>query len=817
MAEFTNKNGERITLITNENLQDFFEYVKDKNGYSDDIVISEDVKLADLFAGYETKNQTEQWNLKYAVTKTFNKIWEQKYNAEARKEKLEQAVKEQKSDVEYYERQIQRKDANEDDKKMLKSSREYLAKQNANLDLLHSELTAYKKRAYEGFDLARTNPQAFKGIYEFSGNNSDFGGFYELISDVATENKFSDNLYMAYALIDMAWYPDSVVRGVSDDIRTLSKDKGAIVAKLFFEANEDNNSNGARKNNARKLLFDAGWGMNKGVVARGDFLNYEPKNGGGYQMETPAKIRAKINQYINNENIGDLETKFIFDGQNVEKDLLKTVFESQMNKGDLVQKSGVQEVHDSVAMQRYQQIRQLVLDAADKIVDKYIPNTRGEEKTLTQKYKELIGGFYGKPYAEIALGAVGNDYLLSAAYEDINRGNTAKLEKDSLMLVVQHDSNGYWLKKVAEKEPATAQKIIREYHGSFTARQSRVADVIAPEIALDFDTDYGREHNSGPSDWKMHQRDTGNIFASKDGKLNSEYMNGVADSKHMSMNEKEKFLDEAAHYVEENLVKPAEKVHQTAEEYRADWERCNALSYQVSATETAMQFLKELQKKYNNITECFDKGQPKENEKYLLKENAEEVLVGFTHGSSLGYPPESPLPHLFGRGKEKERREKMKECISEFNITLRDFSDKIWNNEWMKSFDLDAIKGKMLQESTVKQLETEIASVRKQRDQMESVLNQRYATKGQYGREFNLNDAEYADKTLKEAQEKAGKIAKEKEKLLAKKEKKADERNAKKAAYTKRSPLKAVASGMDKNEKAQVRAFNKTIKDVLDR
>ena len=74
MAEFTNKNGERITLITKENLQDFFEYVKNKNGYSDDIVISEDVKLADLFAGYETKNQTEQWNLKYAVTKTIKDV-----------------------------------------------------------------------------------------------------------------------------------------------------------------------------------------------------------------------------------------------------------------------------------------------------------------------------------------------------------------------------------------------------------------------------------------------------------------------------------------------------------------------------------------------------------------------------------------------------------------------------------------------------------------------------------------------------------------------------------------------------------------------
>ena len=74
MAEFTNKNGERITLITKENLQDFFEYVKDKNGYSNDIVISEDVKLTDLFAGYETKSQTEQWNLKYAVTKTIKDV-----------------------------------------------------------------------------------------------------------------------------------------------------------------------------------------------------------------------------------------------------------------------------------------------------------------------------------------------------------------------------------------------------------------------------------------------------------------------------------------------------------------------------------------------------------------------------------------------------------------------------------------------------------------------------------------------------------------------------------------------------------------------
>lgn len=811
MGVFTDKDGNKITLVTNENLQDFFEFTKNKDGYQNDLYISDDVKLTDLFKDWELKSKEEKSNLMYAVAKTFNRIDDEQDKAMAREKELEKRTEEQKRYVQYL---SERENDNEYDRKELADAEEWLAKDEAGLTKIAEELSVYQKREEEAADLARTNPQAFKDAYESSANNSGYDGFYEVINKVAKGNRFSDNLYMINALIESDCFHSFILDGKAEDIRTLPKDKAEIVAKLFFEAAAYNSdSKDWREINAFRMLDN--W--NSGLLSRGGFINYEPKNGSGYHMAKPTQIRAKINQGIDEKNIAEVDTKFIFDGKNVEKDLLKMAFGNQLSKKDLVQKNGAQEVHDSAAMQRYQQIQQLVLDAADKVVDKYIPNTRGEEKTLTQKYKELIGEFYGKPYEEVALGPVGEDYLLSAAYADINNGNAAKLEKDSLMLVVQHDERGYWLEKIAEKSPETAQKIIREYSGSFTARQSRVADVIAPEIALDFDTDYGREHNSGPSDWKMHQRDTGDIFASKAGKLNSEYMNGVADSNHMSTAEKEKFLDEAAHYVEENLVKPAEKVHQTAEEFRADWEHCNALSYQLAAKEDTMHFLQHLQMEYKGITECFDEGQPKENEQHLLRENVEEVVAAFAHGSSLGVPPECPLPLLFGRGKEKERREKMAECIGNFNVTLRNFSNKVWNSEWMKYVDFEAIKGKMLQESTVKQLQEEMAQIREQRDQMEKVINQKYATKGQYGREFNLNDAKYADETLKEAQEKAEKIAKEKEKVQAKKKEIADERNAKKAADKEKSPLKAVTSGMDKNEKAEVRKFNKTIKDSMAR
>ena len=815
MVSFTDKNGNKITTITNENLQDFFEFTKDKAEYQDDLYISDDIKLTDFFKDYESKSKEEKWNLRYAVVTTFNKIDIEQGKALAREKELKKRTNEQKK---YVQSLSERENDSEMKRKELADAEDWLARDEAELMQIGEKLGVYQKRAEEAADLARTNPQIFKDIYEFSGNNSRSGGFYEVINKVAKENTFSNNLYMIDALIESDCFNDDILRGKTEDIRTLPNEKAKIVARLFHDANAYlETEKHTQYKNAKELLLN-GW--SRGTLSRGDFLNYEPKNIHAYDMATPEQIRTQINKYVNEENVKDLEFKFIFDGKNVKKDLLKKLFETQLNKNDLVQKSGVQEVHDSAAMQRYQQIRQLVLDAADKAVDSYIPNTRGEQKTLTQKYKELIGELYGKPYEECSLGQVGQDYLLSAAYEDINRDNAAKLEKDSIMLVVTHDERGYWLEKIAEKSPETAQKIIKEYSGSFTVRQSRVADVIAPEITLNHDTDFKRLHNATTDVWKMHERDTGDIFKGKSDRFYQEYADGVANSKHMSIAEKEEYLDKAARFVDEQLVKPAEKAHQLTEEYRADLEHCNDLSFQANAKQWTKDFLCELQAQYKNITECFDEGQPKENEQHLLKENVEEVAAAFAHGSCLGVPTERPLPLIFGRRKEQDRREKMAKCIDVFNETLRKHSDTIWKSDdrWTKHVDLEAIKGKMLQESTVEQLQQEAAQIREQYDQMQSALHEKYANEGQFGKKLNLDDAKEADDMWKDAQAKAAKIAKEAEKVRTKKKDLEDQHKENRRALKEdKSPLKAVTPDMSKDEKAEVRKFNKTIKDYMER
>lgn len=657
---------------------------------------------------------------------------------------------------------------------------------------------ASQERKQEVFDLARTNKEAFAHLYQLSGNSTHHGGCFDIVREIASKNKFSDNLYMIDATIGFESHGFSL--GEKDDIRSLPKDKAEIMAKLFADAKV---CEGKYSHNGNTTIRESySLQMVRNITGRGDVLNYEPRNVNVAGI-TPGEIRAKIEGGISQYNIADLDKKFIFDGKRVNKDSLKLLFESQLNKNDFVQTEGEQKVHDAKQMQKYIETRDLVLDAAESVVGKYIPNSRGEERTNTQKFKALIEMFYNKPYEEFSGGKVVQDYLLSAAYRDINAGNSAKLEDDVLRLVVEHDKDGYWLKKINEKSPEAAKKIIKEMNGSFNIRQSRVADIIAPEITLDHGTSPGR---------------TGDIFDTKVYKHQySEYNKGVASSEAMSTAEKIEFLDKAAVFVDEKLLQKAKADKEFAAEFRKDYAEHDELCNQAYAKEKLRSRLTALQGLYADIVQKFADGQPNEAEKHLAKENIEQTLKDFPNCQGINLPVQGKLPLLFGRKKEEERRIELVQSIRKFHEELMDFQIDVKNpqNKWAKYADLNEYKGKLLETDTIEALKAERDEKNAKVQANNNRLNNKYYGKGQYGGGYNYDDAERAEKWSDLQEQRAQNIEAEKQKVLARKQQL--ENLAKEVLAPETSGVQAVTSDMDKDTKAAVRKANQQISDVLEK
>lgn len=748
MAFFTNANGERIAAVTNNNLQDFFEYAKNEKDFDRDIKIADAVKLDDFFAEFEYKTDEEKYALTYLITRSA---------------------------------------------------------ENEN------NLTQERKQEY--YDLAKKHPEAFRRIYELCDSRS-FKSVYKLITDKANNSTLTENLYFINSLIDSRDYMGFVFHGRGtlggteikgrqtyrerEDIRTLPRDKAEIIAKLFADANsynrkcQHNENTSVRENYSAQIVSE--------ILSRGDLLNYEPKrvNIAGI---TAQEIRAEIEKWINKDNITDLDKKFIFDGKCVNKDLLKLKFNSVFNKDEFVQTSGEQKVHNAEEMRKYVETRDLILDAAESVVGKYIPNGRGEERTNTQKFKALVEELYGTKFDEYSGSKVVQDYLLSASYRDINEGNAAKLSDDELLLVVERDKDGYWLQKINEKSPESAKKIIKEMNGSFSVRQSRIADMIAPEITMEYGNQTNRTGDIFDTKYSVHRYD--------------EYALGVANSKFMSTKEKEEFLDKAAVFVDENLLKKAKEDKEFAAEFRQDYAEHEELYNQAHAKEELKNGLTNLQGLYADIVENFDNGKPNETEKHLSKENVEEILKDIPNCQGLEFPQQGKLPLVIGRKKEESRRAELVQRIRKFNDELMSLQSSIKNpqNKWAKYADISEYDGKLLESSTIDALKAEQNEKNTELRENRQKLNDKYDRKGKYGGMYNYNDAERAENVLDMHTKKAQNILTEKQRVLARKQQL--EETAKSILPPEKSSLQTVKPDMNKDTKTAVRQANKQIADTL--
>ena len=643
-----------------------------------------------------------------------------------------------------------------------------------------------EERKKEIFDLARTNKEAFAHWYKYSGNNS--GYCFKVVGKSAENNNFSDNLYLIDDVVNFD--EQGFMNGKKEEIITLPKDKANIIARLFANAKSYDEK---RKNNNETSLQEAYSAIIiQKILKRGDLLNYEPKNVNTAGI-TSQEIREMINNTVNKENIVNINKKFIFDGKNANKKLLGFALAAQLTKDEFVQSDGEQKSPNPEKMREYLEMRNLILDASESVVGKYITDGHGEERTNAQKFKALVAeinaSFDKKDYKVL------QDYLLAAIHRDINAGNAAKLEDDELRLITEHDKDAYWLNKINDQSPETAKKIIQTMSKSFSARQSRVADLIAPEITLNYGTNKYR---------------TGNILDTKVSINDQEYKDGVANSKVISTKEKEEFLEKASVFVEENLLKQAKEEKDFADEYHNDVEEQNRLFCMSMSKDLLVKGLSSLQDLYAEIQEKLS-DKPNEAEKYLSKENMEKLLQDFPICRGLDLPEQGKLPILFGRKKEEARRKELEERIEKFNEKLQIFQTQTKIRR--KYSDLSAYKGKLLENSTIESLKTELEKIDLTHKEKSMNMKAKYSGKGFNGRMYNEIDAKDANANFLNTQQKSQVIKTEIKRVEERKQQLAE--TAKDVLAPENSPLQIVTKDMDKDTKTAIRQANKEIIDPL--
>lgn len=187
MAYFTNANGERITVVTNENLADFLEYVKNDKDYDRGIVISDEVSPQDFFAGFEQKQPEVKTSLALVME--------------------------------------------------------------SNIEKSQSYLDKYKEECYE-LAKTHPEAFSIMYSVSGNRNWASRCAFYSAIEEKAKNNSFSDNLYFIDALIGNTDFNVSTFSGKEEEIRTLPTDKDEIVAKLFadFKSFEDKSRSNSQSN-----------------------------------------------------------------------------------------------------------------------------------------------------------------------------------------------------------------------------------------------------------------------------------------------------------------------------------------------------------------------------------------------------------------------------------------------------------------------------------------------------------------------------------------------------------------------------------------
>ena len=242
------------------------------------------------------------------------------------------------------------------------------------------------------------------------------------------------------------------------------------------------------------------------------------------------------------------------------------------------------------------------------------------------------------------------------------------MSEQAFKTLVLSDEDGFWLRKINEKEPEVAQKIVGQYRNQLSGKARQVVDYV-------INKDQVTQNSVDPR--------------------------YVASSKVLSTGEKEDFLEATKQRYEDSLThgEGAER-KQKLEEYKAlDAERTR-ISKEHRNAQKKVEILKHLNAAYSDI---FDKaaeaGVKVNQETGLDKESVERLLEKFPNEIGWLQMPKqgSLMVKMFGQ----KKREALAESIGKFNRLVAQDAQTARDNK----IDFSDLSGRMLANDSVSNAE----------------------------------------------------------------------------------------------------------------
>ena len=600
MEEIFAKFEQPGAVVNNDNLNEYFQYAKERDGwsYNSALTLDKDVKLAKMFAYYSRSG-----NLNAPQNQSFKRM--------------------------------------------------------VDLVVVTYAGNPNKELLAEVVNLSKTQPEAFADIYITSCNSRGKNKLFYDIEQKCTESSLADNLYIVNALLDKEI---AMPYSNEEKITKLPNDKAEIMARVFAVTQQGKSGTEMERFNAANLLDH--------LYRGGVLINFEAKNSAKYGI-TALQIRNRINTEIKDSQFSEINPEMLLVDED-NKLLKKMLDRGNYNKRKFhsTQIMKEQDINPKELL-AYRRMRDMLVKIAQEQTEKYDSSRQGALKPTTQQFEEFMNENFSPEHIDSAgYGlkiSIYTDAYLTAIYQDINNGNADKLSENALRTLLKADEDGYWLRKIAEKEPEKAQKIAADFKNRnyMSSRAKQVADYVINKEKM----------------------------AIQEG-----YLGGVVGSRAISNAEKEEFLQAVEHHYADKMNTEGAEKKQKLEKYgilRAEQKSVGEERDKFSIQKDTMA---SLQEKYEKILENIKNPSqpPSGKEAGLTRENVEKLLAKFPNENICVEVPKQSAPLLFG-GKEKVRLAALEQSISEFNKIVAQKSKIARDN----NVDFAEFKGMMLDVNSV--------------------------------------------------------------------------------------------------------------------
>lgn len=458
----------------------------------------------------------------------------------------------------------------------------------------------------------------------------------------------------------------------------------------------------------------------------------------------------------------------------------------------------------------YNKTKELLVSAAEQLVEKHDAANRGALKTVSRRFEEFAdklypdgkakennanNGYYynrnaqktekkANAYIEASeqRANVFYDAYLSAIYKDIDnmadtKGMTAEeAAKHKLVLgdnakkaLIIADTDGYYLRKINEKQPETAKELAAEYEK----------------------TDYNRAS-------AKRARDVANFVVNKEQTIEESageryyQFKGESSQAKITPAEKEAYAEAEAAYHENKWNTAGKEKQQKLDEYNRLEEEADGISRKINTAEAESKALYAIQGAYGKVFDRTKNRKPEGKEAGLSRANVEKTLENFPVSYTPLAKPDEKAPLLFG-GKVKERLEALENAINEFNKTVKKYSEELSGKA-----DMTGFKGRMLDPESVKKAKEPVSALERERTEV-------YYKQRSLGLQAPGQEQEAID-SMKNRKEAVDKKLEDVKQLIADKKEHAHERVSMEALEKKRDEKIAQThddSSLSRTEKAE--------------